>query len=317
MQILAEEIRTKAIECGFDNCGIIKIDKMNGFKKLYRKRIFKIPSSWLLYRALKGLKDTEKRFPWGKSIIICTYWYGKYKFPKELQGKYGKSFLLSQDNEMINPDYKKIEKFEEWLKEKSIYFEGGNKLSYESIGSLRHAAVEAGLGIVRKNNFFYNEKGSYVQLVAYVIDKEYELIHENKLKQCSDKCDLCQKSCKTKSLSSANTMNPLKCVSFITTFGKGEVLFPLKENMLEEWICGCDNCQDVCPYNRKHNWEIGEELEGLSKLTAELLPEKIVEASDEFLKDKVVPITENHIMVEDFSTLRVNAQRALRYKKIK
>lgn len=312
---LAENIRKKALECGFDNCGIISIDKMNDFKKLYRKRIFKVPSSILVYKAVKGLNHTKKRFTWGKSIIVCTYWYGKFQFPKELQGKYGKSYILSPTNETINSDYQKKLEFENWLQKNKIRYDDGGKKYFVGIGSLRHAAVKAGLGIIRKNNFFYTEKGSYYQLIAYVIDKECELIHENKVKQCSDNCKLCQNSCKTKALFAANTMSPLKCVSFWTSFGKGVVPFPLKKEMFEEWICGCDNCQDICPYNKIQNWENGEELTKLSKLVPKLLPEKIKNASDEFIIKEIVPILDNHLQVKDIASFRVNAKRSVEYKK--
>lgn len=311
---LVESIRKKAIEYGFANCGVISIDKMEGFKKLYRKRIFKAPTSWLVYRTLK-LSQTKKRFPWAKSVIVCTYWLGKFKFPKELQGKYAKAFILSQNNEKINKDYKEREKFEKWLEENGIRYEGGDKLGHGSIGSLRYAAVTAGLGIIRKNNFFYDERGSCVELVAYVIDKECELIHKNNLKECSPKCDLCQKACQTKALKAPNTMEPLKCISFWTTFGKGAVPPNLKKEMFREWICGCDDCQDVCPFNRRHNWEVGEDLEGLAELSSNLMAEKIKDASDEFLINNVASLTDNHILSKDVSTLRKNAKRALSYKK--
>ena len=172
-----------------------------------------------------------------------------------------------------------------------------------------------GLGIIRKNNFFYNEKGSYVELVAYVIDKECELIHKNNLKECSEKCNLCQKGCQTKALKAPNTMEPLKCISFWTTFGKGIVPPNLKKEMFREWICGCDDCQDICPYNRTHNWEVGEDLEGLKELTPNLMADKIQNASDEFLINNVATLTDNHILAKDVSTLKKNAIRALSYKK--
>ena len=45
-------------------------------------------------------------------------------------------------------------------------------------------------------------------------------------------------------------MNPLHCVSFINTFGDNKVPLPLKEESMQEWIMGCENCQDVCPHNQ-------------------------------------------------------------------
>ena len=53
------------------------------------------------------------------------------------------------------------------------------QFEHSSIGSLRYVAEMAGLGIVRKNNFLYSEKGSYLELVGYVIDQECELYHES------------------------------------------------------------------------------------------------------------------------------------------
>lgn len=60
-------------------------------------------------------------------------------------------------------------------------------------------------------------------------------------------------------------MEPLKCISFWKTFGKGTVPSNLKKEIFREWICGCDDCQDVYPYNRRHNWEVGEDLRINSK----------------------------------------------------
>ena len=45
----------------------------------------------------------------------------------------------------------------------------------KSIFGLRHAAFQAGLGIIRKNNFFYDEKGSWLELEGFVIDRECQL----------------------------------------------------------------------------------------------------------------------------------------------
>ena len=43
-------------------------------------------------------------------------------------------------------------------------------------------------------------------------------------------------------------------VSCINTFGDGKLPEGVTEDMLEEWILGCDNCQDCCPFNKNHDW---------------------------------------------------------------
>ena len=179
-------------------------------------------------------------------------------------------------------------------------------------------ARKSGLGIIRKNNFFYTEMGSYNNLYGYVIDKECELIHKCDLSPCSEKCNLCRKACKTKALSAPYTMNPFKCVSFLTTFGNSEIPDGLSDEMYEEWVCGCDNCQDACPHNIRHNWNEGESLTELEKIASMILPENYDSLTDEFLIDNVIPKTSNHLQKKDIKSLRKNAARSLEnHKKIR
>lgn len=46
------------------------------------------------YRSYYAFADMKKDFPWAKSIIICGYWYGKYKVPEDLKYNYGRSYLM-------------------------------------------------------------------------------------------------------------------------------------------------------------------------------------------------------------------------------
>ena len=109
-------------------------------------------------------------------------------------------------------------------------------------------------------------------------------------------------------------MNPMKCVSWITTFGNGNVLPPLQNKDLRDWICGCDACQDACPFNKRHDWEEGEEFYGLDTLISLLQPQNLIRASDETLWEKVIPKTEHHLRPAQTETLRICAQRALQYE---
>lgn len=86
------------------------------------------------------------------------------------------------------------EYFENWMTEHGIRWDGMNAFP------LRYAAMKAGLGIIRKNNFFYTEHGSFVTLTGYVTDFDGELILKTNVRPCADACNLCQKACKSGSL---------------------------------------------------------------------------------------------------------------------
>lgn len=309
---LSKEIYNYAMECGFDNCGIISIDVLNGFGNFLEKRINDVPQSKSFYENAGSFQDVKERFPWAKSIVIFTFDYGKYRFPKELQGKYAKAFFLYPDkNFKAGFD---LEHLEQWFVEHEIRAEGGEHVG---IGPLRYIAAKAGLGIIRKNNFFYTENGSYNSLIGYVIDKDCELIQNVNVISCGEKCDLCQRACKTKALQSPYIMNPLKCVSYWTTFGNSDIPQGLSPEMFEEWICGCDNCQDACPHNCRHDWNAGKYLSNLEEIAPMILPQNYEHLSDEFLIEQVISRTANHLQASDVQALRKNANRALNYHKRK
>lgn len=309
---LAQNIYDMALECGFENCGIIPISDLDGYKERLNERKKKVPESEQFYKALDKLTKIQEIYPWGKAIIVCTTWLGKYKYPESLQGKYAKSFFLSPESVPTSKEYKDKIKFETWLTENNIRWEGGEKYGAGRNIPLRYAALKAGLGIIRKNNFFYTEKGSYVELEGYVIDKECIYKQSFNLRPCPESCTICQKACKTHALSAPYTMNPMSCVSFWTTFGKGNIPSHLEESQFSDWICGCDDCQDACPYNRKQDWNSGEDFPGLNELEEIIQPQNIIQASDEVLCERVIPKTVGHIQAKDVNVLRICAERVLK-----
>lgn len=308
MDDLSERIQAQALSCGFDKCGIIPITALDGFAELYQKRLNAVPMSQFFYKGVGGLTETKERFPWAKSIVVLVYEYGKFRFPKELQGKYGKAFFL--EPEKTSSARFDLDSLEAWFRENDIRAEGGEHFGALSVGPLRYMAMQAGLGIIRKNNFSYTEKGSYNNLFAYAIDQECELICESNIKPCSPKCDLCRRACKTKALEAPYTMNPFHCVSYLTTFGNCDTPEGLSDEMYEEWMCGCDNCQDACPHNRRHDWESGLVLKELEEISTAILPENYENLTDEFLIRKVIPKTANHLQSKDIPALRKNAARS-------
>ncbi len=308
---LAKAIEQQALSCGYDSCGIIPVDDMDGFKKYYRARVRKVPPAGIFYKIAGDLTGIRRRFPWAKSVIICTFWLGRYRYPEQLKGRYGRAYLLGSQNDVCVAVQRQRRRFETWLEEQGLRWAGGDQYDPISIGPLRYAAVMAGLGIVRKNNFLYTEQGSFVELRGYVIDRACELYHTTDLKPCSEKCNLCQQNCPTGALKGPYTMNPLQCVGYCTTFGKGKRPPFVKDEAFGEWVCGCDACQDACPHNRRHDWSQGEDYPGLEELADHLLPEQLLRESDEFLATRVTNMMEKHLTPSDVKTLRICARRSL------
>lgn len=71
-KLLGQKIHDMALDCGFDDCGIIPIDDMDGFNERLQQREKRVPSSAFFYQAVGDLDSIKKRFPWAKSVIICT-----------------------------------------------------------------------------------------------------------------------------------------------------------------------------------------------------------------------------------------------------
>nr|WP_252894477.1 epoxyqueuosine reductase [Veillonella denticariosi] len=241
--LTAKQIHDKALECGFDDCGIISIDALDSYKDRLAQRLEAVPESEDIYAHTKSFLELKEKYPWAQSIVVCTEYYGNYKFPVSLRKRYAKGLLLSLSNIPRSDEFKRRRSFETWLGENGIRYIGGETAKPAGIIPLRPASVAAGLGIYRKNNFFYGPKGSSYELVAYLIDEPCEYIRQLGIPPCPDSCDLCQQGCKIKSLSAPFTMNPLTCVSFINTFGDGKLPDGVTDDMLEAWILGCDNCR--------------------------------------------------------------------------
>ncbi len=302
---LSEQIVNKAKSCGFENCGIISIQDIDGYYSKLEDRQKNVPQSQGFYHNLASSFRVKENYPWAKSLVICITWQGKYKYPNSLQGKWSKSFALTENAASECDGYYQKLNFENWMSENSIRFERG-------CFPLRHAAVEAGLGIFRKNNFFYTEKGSWYALDGYLIDRECEYKHITAVRPCSENCNLCQQNCPTGAFSASYTMNPFHCVSFITTFGQGMVPEGLAEKDINQWVCGCDACQDACPYNHKQDWNQGEEFPNMDQMEKQLAPNEILKASDEDLIRNVCIRTADHIAPKQIAIIRRCAERSIK-----
>lgn len=285
MEAIEQMIQKKAYELGYEKCGIIPIGKMKGYAEKFEERMERVPESRPFYKSQQRLVNPLAAYPWAKSVVVLTAAYGKYKVPEEIKGSIAKAYLFDVRTDTNTKEYQSNRELEKYMKELGLKVETNQKFG---VVGMRWAAMQAGIGIIRRNNFLYTESGSWIHLEAWVTDKEMELIETNNVTQCPKGCNRCIASCPTKSLSEPYTMLPNACVSFLTTFG-GRSLHqePLSKNF-GGCIYGCDICQDVCPMNRG-KWKNEEEFPGLSDLAPSLTPESILSMEEDFYREKVQP----------------------------
>ncbi len=109
-------------------------------------------------------------------------------------------------------------------------------------------AVQAGLGFIGKNTTLITQEfGSYVLLGELLTT--LELNYDKPKEGTCGTCTRCMEACPTKAIVGPNQMDATRCISYLTIENKGPVPEEFHAQM-DNWIFGCDICQEVCPYNK-------------------------------------------------------------------
>ena len=278
---ISTEVKKKAYELGYDLCGIIEAKSFKEFNDYLKVRIEKFPKSTHLYENLYSLGEPLEKADWAKSIIVCVRRYNKYKIPENADKLFGKVYLF--DGRLsCSKEYSDKILFEDYLKEQ------GMKTCGDGV-TARWAAVKAGLGHFRKNNFVYTKFGSYVWIDTWMVDvkMKYDKESDNELKACPENCNKCIDACPTKALSEDLTMDRGACIAQLSFFSSDLPSDEVREKM-GTWLYGCDVCQDVCPMN-KNKWSEEEEFPELDKISGLLTLEQIVTMDEDTLLNVLQP----------------------------
>ena len=303
-EILAESIKEKAIQLGFEGCGIIPIDEMREYEEKLNQRIEACPASKPMLEPLRKYAKLYETYDWSKSVIVCVTSYNQYQFPDEMKGLIGKYYLYDHK---LQPEAKMNKSIVDFEK----YIEGfGIKIAKELHGvtSGRLAAQKAGLGLIRKNNFLYTQSGSRVIIDTWVIDYALELKEKTQLKACPQDCNQCMSACPTQALSSPYCTDMATCITRLTWGVRDLPDEGLREKM-KTWIYGCDACQNACPMNKEIE-QRQQEYAGLDALTKEISLENIFVMDEAQLKQIMAPKFW-FITPENFWLWKVNVLRAM------
>lgn len=114
----------------------------------------------------------------------------------------------------------------------------------------RSWAVESGLGWVGKNgNLISRKAGSFFFIATLITDLELITDTPFKTDHCGT-CTRCMDACPTNAIVAPGEIDGSKCISYFTIELKEAIIPDAYQNKLDNWMFGCDVCQDVCPWNR-------------------------------------------------------------------
>lgn len=109
-------------------------------------------------------------------------------------------------------------------------------------------AAKSGLGWIGKHsNLITQQVGSFYFIAELIID--LELDYDSAVTDHCGTCTACIDACPTQAITDPYVVDGSKCISYFTIELKENIPTEFKGKM-DDWMFGCDVCQDVCPWNR-------------------------------------------------------------------
>ncbi|WP_339838946.1 tRNA epoxyqueuosine(34) reductase QueG [uncultured Maribacter sp.] len=239
-------IKTEAKRLGFLSCGISKSDFLEEEAPRLEKWLNKNMNGEMGYMENHFDKRLDPRLlvEGSKSVISLLLNY----FPEETQVEDSykiSKYAYGQDYHHIIKS--KLRQLQEFITEEIGEVNG--RAFVDSAPVLDKAwAAKSGLGWIGKNsNLLTQQVGSFYFIAELIVDIELE--YDYKVTDHCGTCTACLDACPTQAIVEPYVVDGSKCISYFTIELKNELPAEVKGSF-DDWMFGCDICQDVCPWNR-------------------------------------------------------------------
>jgi epoxyqueuosine reductase len=239
-------IKTEAKRLGFLSCGISKAEFLEEEAPRLEQWLNQNMQGQMRYMENHFDKrlDPTKLVPDSKSVISLLLNY----YPQDQQNQ--DSFKLSKYAYGIDYHFVIKDKLKQLLAfiQESIG-EVHGRAFVDSAPILDKAwAARSGLGWMGKHsNLLTQEVGSFYFIAELIVDLELE--YDGAVTDHCGSCTACIDACPTAAIVEPYVVDGSKCISYFTIELKEQIPNAVK-GQFEDWIFGCDICQDVCPWNR-------------------------------------------------------------------
>jgi len=241
-------VKSTAKELGFDYCGIAKAQKLN--EDAVRLE------TWLRRGFHGSMQYMEKYFdlrvdptllvPGAKSVITLMLNYFPSQQQKNTAPKISKYAFGKDYHEVIKS---KLNNFLFMLQEKIGDIHGRGFVDSAPVLE-RTWAQRSGLGWIGRNgNLITKQQGSFFFVATLITD--LELLYDDPFaKDYCGTCRRCLDACPTNAILDNKVINGSSCISYFTIELKDMLIPDEMKGKFQNWMFGCDICQDVCPWNR-------------------------------------------------------------------
>jgi len=241
-------IKQKAKDLGFFFCGISKADFLTEDAKHldnYLKNGFQGKMSYLENHYDKRL-DPRLLVDDAKSVVSLLMNYYPENIQEDADAPKISKYAYGKDYHFLIKD--KLKKFFAYIQDE--IGEVGGRVFVDSAPVLDKAwARKSGLGWIGKNaNLIHPKHGSFFFIAELILD--LDLTPDGPMKDYCGTCTKCIDACPTDAIVKPYVVDGSKCISYLTIELKDELLPKEFSNKMENWMFGCDICQDVCPWNR-------------------------------------------------------------------
>ncbi len=249
MKITNEIVIHKAHELGFDLVGFATADLLEEETKKLQTWLDKGFHGSMDYmsRNIEKRKDVTQILTDAKSVIsLAINYYTPFEHKKEKSSGKISRYAWGKDYHLVI--WEKLSLLEEYLKNLEPGFESK---SYVDTGPVMDKvwAVKSGIGWLGKNtNVINKEIGSWF-FIANIITN-YDFNYSATIADFCGTCTACLDACPTNAITKPYVVDANRCISFLSIENKGEIGEEFK-GKFDDWIFGCDVCQDVCPWNKR------------------------------------------------------------------
>lgn len=241
-----EILKKLARELGFMYCGVSKAEQLEEEARRLEEWLNRGMHGKMHYMENHFDKRVDPRVlvPGAKTVVSLLYNY--YNPDKQLDPEAPKisSYAYGIDYHFVIKE--KLFTLVNRLREEIGEIEG--RVFVDSAPVMDKAwAVKSGLGWMGKNtNLITKESGSWFFIAELIID--LPLTPDGPIKDYCGSCTRCIDACPTEAITPYQ-VDGSKCISYFTIELKEAIPKSMK-SQFDNWMFGCDICQQVCPWNR-------------------------------------------------------------------